>query len=178
MALDWCRNFVYAQYLVDQLMHFDNILLMHWYWQNVGKDSYNLFFVSFQLSYGPWLMSEFYFHLISWEQIDGFGWNFVYALLWLTLEIFPNLSTELRPLIDVKISFFLNILRNKWMDFDKILFMHWYIWSMLWLIHIIFPNFQQSYDPWLILESKKISNDQELIQSDPISCPQNQKGNN
>ena len=29
-----------------------------------------------------------------------------------------------------------------------------------------------------ILESKKISNDQELIQLDPISCPQNQKGNN
>ena len=26
--------------------------------------------------------------------------------------------------------------------------------------------------------TKKISNDQELIQSDPISCPQNQKGNN
>ena len=28
------------------------------------------------------------------------------------------------------------------------------------------------------LVSKKISNDQELIQSDPTSCPQNQKGNN
>ena len=27
-------------------------------------------------------------------------------------------------------------------------------------------------------KSKKISNDQELIQSDPISCPQNQKGKN
>ena len=27
-------------------------------------------------------------------------------------------------------------------------------------------------------QSKKISNDQELIQSGPISCPQNQKGNN
>ena len=27
-------------------------------------------------------------------------------------------------------------------------------------------------------ESRKISNDQELIQSDPTSCPQNQKGNN
>ena len=26
--------------------------------------------------------------------------------------------------------------------------------------------------------SKKISNDQELIKSDPTSCPQNQKGNN
>ena len=30
----------------------------------------------------------------------------------------------------------------------------------------------------LSVGSKKISNDQELIQSDPISCPQNQKGNN
>ena len=28
------------------------------------------------------------------------------------------------------------------------------------------------------LKSKKINNDQELIQSDPTSCPQNQKGNN
>ena len=27
-------------------------------------------------------------------------------------------------------------------------------------------------------QSKKISNDQEQIQSDPTSCPQNQKGNN
>ena len=26
MALDWCRNFVYAQYLVDQLMDSDTIL--------------------------------------------------------------------------------------------------------------------------------------------------------
>ena len=28
------------------------------------------------------------------------------------------------------------------------------------------------------LQSKKINNDQELIQSDPTSCPQNHKGNN
>ena len=56
--------------------------------------------------------SKFYFQLISWEQIDGFWWNFVYAVLWLTHEIFPNFSTELWPLIDVKISIFLNIFRN------------------------------------------------------------------
>ena len=31
---------------------------------------------------------------------------------------------------------------------------------------------------FVFVQSKKISNDQELIQSDPISCPQNQKGNN
>ena len=30
----------------------------------------------------------------------------------------------------------------------------------------------------VLKQSKKKSNDQELIQSDPISCPQNQKGNN
>ena len=29
-----------------------------------------------------------------------------------------------------------------------------------------------------LLLSKKISDEQELIQSDPTSCPQNQKGNN
>ena len=31
-----------------------------------------------------------------------------------------------------------------------------------------------SYD----MKRKKVSNDQELIQSDPLSWPQNQKGNN
>ena len=36
------------------------------------------------------------------------------------------------------------------------------------------PIIQQSHSE----QGKKISNDQELIQSDPISCPQNQKGNN
>ena len=30
----------------------------------------------------------------------------------------------------------------------------------------------------VFVQSKTISNDQELIQSDPTSCPQNQKGNN
>ena len=31
---------------------------------------------------------------------------------------------------------------------------------------------------YIFTKSKKISNDQELIQSDPTSCPRNQKGNN
>ena len=64
------------------VMDFDKIVYMHWYWQNVGKDNYKLFFVIFQLSYGPWLISKFHFLLISWEQIDGFWWSFVYAVLW------------------------------------------------------------------------------------------------
>ena len=36
------------------------------------------------------------------------------------------------------------------MDFDKIVFMHWYIWSMLWLIHIIFLNF--SIELWPLID--------------------------
>ena len=39
----------------------------------------------------------------------------------------------------------------------------------------LIPNTRQSRHNH---QSKKISNDQELIQSDPTSCPQNQKGNN
>ena len=131
MALDWCRNFVYAQYLQLWtnrwiLINFCKCIDI----DNVGKDSYNLFFVIFQLSYGPWLMSEFYFHFISWEQIDGFWWKFVYAALWLTHEIFPNFSTELWPLIDVKISISLEIMNGFWY---KILFIHWYIY----MIHVV-----------------------------------------
>ena len=38
----------------------------------------------------------------------------------------------------------------------------------------LFPDIPSRTDK----KSKKISNDQELIQSDPTSCPQNQKGNN
>ena len=125
---------------------------MHLYWQNVGKDNNILFFVIFRLSYGPWLMSELCFHLISWEQIDGFWWNFVYAVLCLTHEIFPDFSTELWPLIDVKISIFLNIFRNN----------EWILIKFCLCIDIYDPccdsytlfsrTVQQSYDPWLILE--------------------------
>ena len=63
---------------------------MHWYWQSVGKDTNKWFFVIFQLSNGPWLMSEFCFHLISWEQFDGVWWHFVYEVFWPTHEIFPE----------------------------------------------------------------------------------------
>ena len=85
---------------------------MHWYWQNVGKDNYKLFFVIFQWSYGPWLMSEFCFHLISWEQIDEFWWNVVYAVLWPAHEILLNFSTELWPLV-LKFQF-LEIMNGFW----------------------------------------------------------------
>ena len=40
------------------------------------------------------------------------------------------------------------------------------------------PIFCLRFRGYFSMGSKKISNDQELIQSDPISCPQNQKENN
>ena len=55
-ALDRRQNFVYAQYLVNKFLDFDQILYMHWYWQDVDLDDLTIFFVHFQQSYGPWLM--------------------------------------------------------------------------------------------------------------------------
>ena len=45
-------------------------------------------------------------------------------------------------------------------------------------IHANLVKIRQLVHEILDTQSKKISNDQELIQSDPISWPQNQKGNN
>ena len=122
---------------------------MHWYWQNVSKDNCKLFFVIFQLSYGPWLMSEFYFHLISWEQMDGFWWNFV----WPTHAIFPNFSTESGRWLMLKFQFFsisLEIM-NEWILIKFCLCID--IYDPCCDLYTLFPQtFQQSYDPWLILE--------------------------
>ena len=56
MALDRHQNFVYAQYLVNEFVDFDQILYMHWYWQDVGLDDWTAFFIHFQQSYGPWII--------------------------------------------------------------------------------------------------------------------------
>ena len=37
-ALDWHQNFVYAQYLVNWFVDFNQILYMHWYGQRVHVD--------------------------------------------------------------------------------------------------------------------------------------------
>ena len=98
-------------------------------------------------------MSEFCFYLISWEQIVGFWWNFEYAVLWLTHEIFLNFSTELWPLIDVKISIFLNIFRNnEWILIKLCLCI-----DIMYMIHVVtnthyFPELFNRVMPWLILE--------------------------
>ena len=89
-------------------------------------------------------MLKFCFHLISWEQIDGFWWNFVYAVVWLAHEIFLNFSTELWSLIYVKISIFRN---NEWI---LIFCLCIDIYDPCCGKYTLFSRtFQQSYDPWL-----------------------------
>ena len=58
-------------------------------------------------------------------------------------EIFPSFSTELWPLIAVKISTFLNIFRNNEWIFYKILFMKFCVCSIMKFFRV----FQQSYGP-------------------------------
>ena len=43
----------------------------------LGRNDLGLFTF---ISYGPWLMSEFHFFSISWEQINRFWSNFIYTL--------------------------------------------------------------------------------------------------
>ena len=52
MALDW-QNFVYALYLVNWFLDFDQILYMHWYRQDIDLDDWTICSVHFH--YGPWL---------------------------------------------------------------------------------------------------------------------------
>ena len=42
---------------------------------------------------------------------------------------------------------------------------------------LTYDSFARGLSPEVRRQSKKISNDQEQIQSHPTSCPQNQKGN-
>ena len=64
-------------------------------------------------------MSEFHFHSISWERIDGIWPDFASALILTRSRLgmlrvsFCKFIRELWPLIDVKISFPLNILRQQ-----------------------------------------------------------------
>ena len=55
-----------------------------------------------------------------------------------------------------------------------------YSWNVAFSIHtcIVKILFHPRHVNVVPLRNKKVSNDQELIQSDPTSCPENQKGNN
>ena len=63
------------------MTEFDQILHMHWYWQDLDWDYYKSIFADLEQSYGPWLMLEFCFWKISWEQIDAIWPDFAYAIV-------------------------------------------------------------------------------------------------
>ena len=85
MALDWCQNFVSAQYLEYKWLDFDQILHMHWYWQNLGKECYTSFSTTLLQNYGPFWhqnfgSAQYYFFLMQEQSYHCFDCcqSFVY----------------------------------------------------------------------------------------------------
>ena len=127
-------------------------------------------FHKFITSYGSWWMSEFCYCSISWEQIDRIWPYFAYALILSRsrsglLHInFCKFIMELWPLVNVRISFPLNILGTNWLEFDHIFHMHWYWQDLGWdCCTSIFTYLLQSYDPWLMPEFHYSSISWEII---------------
>ena len=75
---------------------------------DIGKGQLQIIFCYFSTELWPLIDVRILFPFNILRKIDGFWWNFVYAVLWLAYEIFLNFSAELWPLIDVKISIFRN----------------------------------------------------------------------
>ena len=128
MIHDFCQNFVSTQYLENELMEFDQILHMHCYWQDLGWENTRQFSSDSNRVMALddwWYLSEFCFRSISWEWIYGIWPNFAYALILTRSRLgllcihFCKFITELWPLIDVRISFPLNILRTSWWNLTK-----------------------------------------------------------
>ena len=105
---------------------FHQILYVHLYRQDLAWDCNTSFFGNLYKSYGPWFTPKFRFRSISREPIGSISPNFIYAFilakfsLGLLQVIFHTFEPELWPLIYVKISFPLNILRTNWQNFTKL----------------------------------------------------------
>ena len=116
MALGYCPNFV----LVNESMDFDNILRMHWLLLDLISDCYAPIVAKIQQRKGPWLSSGFRFRSnlkyesMESEQILHMHWNWP-DLGWnCNASLIAKNTTQLWPLVIVKILFSLNILWTNW----------------------------------------------------------------
>ena len=80
---------------------------MHWYWHDLAWDCYTSFSPNLYQSYDPLFSPKFHFRSISWEQMDQIQSN-----LGLLAVIFCKFVREIWPLIGVRITLPLKILRN------------------------------------------------------------------
>ena len=71
MSLGYCHNFVFAKYLLNELMEFVQIVPIHRPWPDLGWYCYMSSIVNLQQSKGHWLLSKFRFRPISCERNDG-----------------------------------------------------------------------------------------------------------
>ena len=156
MVLYLLQNFISAQYLEKQLVDFHQILYMHSSWQDLAWDSYILFFANLYQSYGSWFTLKFRFHLISWELLDIFSPNLIYAFiltrssLGLLHIIFWKFAPELWPFMP-KFRFS----SISWEPIGRIspnlLYMHSSWQDLAWDCYTsFFTNLYQSYGPWFM----------------------------
>ena len=155
MALYLCQNFVFVQYLQNQLVEFHQILYMHSSWQYLAWNCYTSFFANLHQSYGPWFMSKFCFCSISRELTDIFSPNFLYAFI-LTKSSFGLLHIFFLHIftwvtaLDLRQNFIsVQYLENKLTEFHQILYMHLYWQDLRWDCYTsFFAHLYQHYGPW------------------------------
>ena len=116
MALELRQNFVSVQYLENKWTEFHQILYMHSYCQDLSCYCYTSFFAHLYQSYGPWYtqyyIPKFRFRTISSEQMDRFWPNLIYEIyIWIVSCHFSQIC-KLWPLIEIRITLPLNILRD------------------------------------------------------------------
>ena len=155
MALGCSQHFVSAQYLVKEYMKF---------WSNfvyAGIETRcRLVLIHFNFrKCRPWLLSELCSRLTSYEQINEIWSDFAYAFILIRSRLgllcvnFRKYTTELWPLVSVKISFPFNVLWTYWWNLTKFC-IHVCIddvtRSRLGWLRVNFANIQQSYGPWVL----------------------------
>ena len=109
--------------------------------------SHILFHIFVQELNGPWFRPKFQFHSMSWEQIDRFSPNFIYAfiltrsMLGLLHILLLHIYTRVIALDSWQSFFSAQYLENKLTKFHQILYAFILTRSILGLLHAIFPTF-------------------------------------
>ena len=125
--------FISAQYLDNKLMEFDQILILTR--PRLGFLCVSIF-ANLQQGYGPWFMSEFRFHSISWEIVTEFHKILHMHWYWKHLDLdcfqFSQINNKVMTLDWCWNFVSAQYLWNKLMEFDQILQMHWYWQDLGW----------------------------------------------
>ena len=127
---------------------------MHWYWHDLVWDCYTSFFPNLYQNNGPLFTPNIRFRSISWELVDIFSPNFIYALI-LTRSSLGLLHVIFLEIVIRVIALYLRqnfvsaqYLENHLVEFHQILYMHSSWQDLAWDCYTpFFAHLYQSYDP-------------------------------